>query len=126
MDAMSYEYLIRKAYNCGRGGAGGKAEATIYRKMERAENALKMRMSATTNSDLEYDYRSAAMGVSMNVNDALRKVISGSFFSEKNKKSKKRLEELASIIAMNTDRKTIDEIIEEAHGIFKELGIEMN
>ncbi len=126
MDAMSYEYLIRKAYNCGRGGAGGKAEATIYRKMERAENALKTRMSTTANGDLEYDYRSAAIEVSMNVNDALREVISDSFLAEKNKNTKKRLEELANKISMNTDRKTIDEIIEEAHEIFKELGIEMS
>lgn len=126
MDAMSYEYLIRKSYNCGRGGAGGKAEATIYRKMERAENALKIGMSATTNGNLEYDYRSAAIGVSMNVNHALRKVISGSFFPEKNNKAKKRLQELAGKVSMNTDRKTIDEIIEEAHEIFKELGIEMS
>ncbi len=125
MDAMSYEYLIRKAYNCGRGCAGGKAEATIYRKMERAENALKMRMSTTTNGDLEYDCRSAAIGVSMNVDDAIRKVINGSFFPKKNKKPKKRLEELADKVSMSTDRKTINETIEEAHEIFKELGIEM-
>jgi len=125
MDALSYEYLIRKAFNCDRGGANGMAEADIYRKMERVENAIKMRMSASSNGDLEYNYRSAAINISVNVSEALRKVSKDFHFESKNQNLKQRLQKLADNVSMSTDRKIIDDTIKEAHEIFKEIKLNL-
>ena len=71
---MLYEYLVRMAYHCGRGGAGGKAEADIYRKLERAHNAVEKKLPTRSMDDWEYEYRSAAATVSGNVATASTKV----------------------------------------------------
>lgn len=126
MDALSYEYLMRKAYNCGRGGANGKAEADLYRKLERAESMLKTRNSTKSQDDLEYDYRKAAVEISMNVSEALKKVENEFYFTKANDKHKQRLGELSSNISMNMDKATIDKAIGEAHNIFKELDLQMS
>jgi hypothetical protein len=123
MDALLYEYLVRMAYNCGRGGAGGKAEADIYRKLERAKMALDKKLPTRTMDDWEYDYRSAAANVSMNVGQALQKVEKNLYFTEENKHSRKRLEELAGQISGCTDKETIDSTINESLDIFKKLGL---
>jgi len=125
MDALSYEYLIRKAFNCGRGGANGMAEADIYRKMERVENAINMRMSTSSNGDLEYNYRSAAINISVNVSEALRKVSQEFHFESKNQNLKQRLQKLAGHVSMSTDREIIDTTIKEAHEIFKRIKLEL-
>ena len=125
MDALSYEYLIRKAYNCRRGGAGGKAEASIYRKMERVEKARKTRISINSDKELEYNYRSASLQVSMNINEALIKVINDFHFTDKNRKIKDTLEKLTDNLYMSTDRKIIDNTIKNAHDIFKRIKLRM-
>ena len=98
MDALSYEDLIRNAYNCERGGANGKAEAEVYRKMERVENAINTRISIDSNGDLEYNYRSASIHLSMNIHEALMKVADDFYFTDENNKFKEHLEKLASDI----------------------------
>jgi hypothetical protein len=123
MDAMLYEYLVRMAYNCGRGGAGGKAEADIYRKLERTQNAVEKKLPTRSIDDLEYEYRSAAATVSGNVAQALQKVEKGFYFTEENKHYKKRLDELAGGLSLCMDKEVIDRTIEESLDIFKELGL---
>ncbi len=125
MDALSYEYLIRKAYNCGRGGANGKAEASIYRRMERVTKARKMRISVSTNNELEYSYRSASLQVSMNINDALIRVLNNFHFTDKNIGIKNTLENLTDDVYMSTDRRIIDNTIKNAHDIFKRIKLRM-
>ncbi|WP_157972995.1 hypothetical protein [Aureibaculum luteum] len=90
--------MIRTAYNCGPGGADGRAEAKIYHKMEQIENAIKERASIDSNGGIEYIYRSASINVSMNIYDALIKVVDDFYFTDENKKMKKRLEKLATDI----------------------------
>ncbi len=125
MDALSYEYLIRKAYNCRRGEAGGKAKASIYRKMERVDKARKISLSIGSNKELEYNYRSASLQVSMNINEALIKVLNDFQFTGKNKKIKDTLEKLTDNLYMSTDRKIIDNTIKNAHDIFKRIKLRM-
>lgn len=125
MDALSYEYLIRKAYNCSRGGADGKAEASIYRKMERIEKARKMRILVSSNNELEFNYRSASLQVSMNINDALNRVLNNFHFTDKNKGIKNILENLTDDVYMSTDRRIIDNTIKNAHDIFKRIKLRM-
>ena len=122
MDALSYEYLIRKAYNCRRGGAGGKADAGIYRKMEKAR---KMRMSIRSDKELEYSCRSATLQVSMNINEALVKVLNDYQFSDNHKKVKITLEDLVDNLYMSTDRKIIDSTIKNALDLFKRIKLSM-
>ena len=122
MDALSYEYLIRKAYNCRRGGAGGKAEAGIYRKMEKAR---KMRTSIRSDKELEYNCRSATLQVSMNINEALVKVLKDYQFSGNHQKVKITLEDLVDNLYMSTDRKIIDSTIKNALDLFKRIKLSM-
>lgn len=122
MDALLYEYLVRMAYNCGRGGAGGNAEADIYRKLERTKNAVEKKLPTRSMDDWEYEYRSAAATVSMNAGQALRKVEKDFSFTEANKHYRKRLGELAGVLSGCMDKKVIDSTIEESLDIFKELG----
>lgn len=123
MDAMLYEYLVRMAYNCGRGGAGGKAEADIYRKLERAHNAVEKKLPTRSMDDWEYEYRSAAATVSGNVAQALRKVENEFYFTEDNQHNKKKLDELAGGLSRCMDKEVIDHTIDESMNIFKELGL---
>lgn len=65
MEAMEYEFLLRRVYNCGRRGVSG-ADADIYRQMEHAERAYTlyleniknrtMRISNQPIDDMRYEY----------------------------------------------------------------------
>jgi len=46
MDGMSNEYLIRRAYGCGRGGAQGMAEADTCSRFERAVRTVERQRKA--------------------------------------------------------------------------------
>ncbi len=125
MDALSYEYLIRKAYNCGRGGADGKAEADDYRKLERAERMIEIRNSTKSLDDLKYDYRKSAVKISMNISEALRKVENTFYFTDENKQYKQLLSKLSNEVSMSMDKKAIDKVIEEVEDIFMKLKLKM-
>ena len=125
MDALGYEYLIRKAYNCTKGSADGRAEGSIYQKIEKVENAIKARIAVDSNGEIEQIYRSASINVSMNVYDALKKVADSFHFTSENEKLKKRLEEMLNEIYMSTDKKIIDDTMLEAHQIFERLDLQM-
>ena len=81
---MSYEYLIRRIYNVGRGGKP-EANADVYRKLERASKIYKLELnnletrkpkSSTKSIDeLEYEYQVECRKIWMNVSDALREAI---------------------------------------------------
>lgn len=49
--ALSYEYLIRRVYQCGRHGVAG-ANADAYRRLERAHNYLKDNKSKVKSEDI--------------------------------------------------------------------------
>ncbi len=54
MKAMTYEILLRRIYNCDRGGVPG-ADASVFRKMEHAYNRYKKEADGNLNSDFYYD-----------------------------------------------------------------------
>lgn len=70
MSAMSYEYLLRRVYQCGRDGAKS-ADADIFRKLEHAERYLTDPHWNKSQEQKEYDYSKAFAEVRMYVRDAL-------------------------------------------------------
>jgi hypothetical protein len=85
MHAMDYEIILRKAYQTGRGGADGEAEADIYRRYERVLRQLELqkeavrkgepRHSSLSMEDLEYEVRKHRIGVGNTLNGALKQTI---------------------------------------------------
>lgn len=81
--AMRYETFIRNVYQCGRHGVEG-ANADIFRKLNYAENLLRMtkekqinrhpRLSTKSLEELEYDYNCSCGEVAMHLDNAIRKV----------------------------------------------------
>lgn len=125
MDGMSYEYLIRKAYNCGRGGASGNAEAGYYRDLEVAERAIEIQNSMLSLNELKYEFRVAASRVSNNIGTAIRYVINTHYFTEQTEEYKEKLEKLKAEISLCMDKKIIDKVIEETHDVFRKLDLKM-
>lgn len=90
MDAMSYEYLIRRAHNCGRHGVEG-ANADIYRAMERdidlhitALNEIENNLPRSWGEDikiLESQSRNSAAEVAYHIVNAIWKAKSRLNFS---------------------------------------------
>lgn len=124
MNAMSYEYLLRRVYHCGRHGAKG-ADADVYRKLEHAEMHLTNPNRNKTKEEKEYDYRTAFAGVKTYVSNAIRE-------GAKQVQYKATQEEAGKLEGMQTelndfafyDKKRLDEIIREADKIFGEHGLE--
>jgi len=121
---MSYEYLLRPVYHCGRHGAKG-ADADVYRKLERAEIHLTNPNWNKTKEEKEYDYRVAFAGVKSYVGNALKE----GFKQVQYKATEEEVGKLENIkTELNDigfyDKKRLDEIIKEADKIFKEHGLE--
>lgn len=74
MMAMSYEILMRKAYNCGRNFSKG-ADADIYRRLERAVLFKDSGRYNTTTTDLENDYIKAFEDVAYNIVKAINRML---------------------------------------------------
>jgi len=101
MWAMAYEYIIRRAFQVGRGEQRGQADADVYRRYEHAVHKLRLAREAHMSGgwaptsrpidDLEYEVRKEAAGVCVNLNGAL---------AELKKRFPERMEEL--------DRLTLD------------------
>lgn len=124
MDAMAYEFLIRRVYQCGRNGIEG-ADADIYRKMEHAESHLNDPHWRKTKEEKEYDYRSAFVEVKNHVANAIKKG------SEKVKFKLSKEEESHLYRMLNTVRRIdfynkeeLDEIIDKADEIFSKQGLQ--
>jgi hypothetical protein len=121
MDAMGYEYLVRRAYQCGRFGSPG-ANADIYRKMERAFYSLTIpTVSNKTKEGLEYDCRHEAATVRSYVLDAINKGMKQIYDEADNEKLKLLKSKLH---IMEYDKNVLDEVIEEASGIFRKHKLE--
>lgn len=124
MDAMDYEFLLRRVYHCGRNGANG-ADADIYRKLERADFYLASTEGSETKEDREYDYRKAFAGVRSYVRQALRDGIKKVEY----RATKEEAEKLEGMVAEVSGlhfyyKKRLDEIIDEADSIFRNHGLE--
>ena len=114
MDAMSYEFLLRRVYHCGRGGVKG-ADADIYRKVEHAMMYLDDPNWKGTKEKKQQDYYNAFAEVRMYMRNALQEGI-------KQVKYRATKSELAKLEGMETevhslgfnDKKRLDEIIDQA------------
>lgn len=122
---MSYEYLLRRVYHCGRHGAKG-ADADVYRKLGHAEMHLTNPNWNKTKEEREYDYRAAFAGVKTYVSNAIRE----GFKQVQYKATQEEIEKLEGIkTELNDidfyDKKRLDEIISEADKIFRDSGLEV-
>ena len=124
MDAMDYEYLLRRIYQCGRHGAKG-ADADIYRKLERAEVNLTNVHWNKTQEVKEHDYYTAFAEVRMHVRNALRegvRQVEYRLSDEEIKLFEKIREEVNKLGFYN--KKRLDEIIDQADDVFRKYGLE--
>lgn len=134
MEAMKYEYIIRKAYGIGRDYSKG-ADADIYRKFERVERGLmldkeaiakkEMRVTGGSLQDQEYEVRVAAAKVTNHLQAALMHVIQRFGFEEIPSDPIKKLQACQSKLNTQYDKTVIDGAMDEIHEVFTELGLQM-
>lgn len=74
MEAMIYEILLRRIYNCERGGVPG-ADADVFRKMEHAYNRYKKYADGNLDSDLYYDLNVETIRVANLLSAAITKFV---------------------------------------------------
>lgn len=124
MDAMEYEFLLRRVYHCGRHGVKG-ADADVYRRLELAETNLTNPYWNKTQEQKDYDYRSAFAEVKMYVRNALREGVEQIKYKATQAEIEK-LENMETEIRSISfyDKNRLDEIIEEADDIFSKHGLE--
>jgi len=123
MDALDYEFLIRRIYHSGRTSKNG-ANADIYRKVETSLSHLNDPMWKKTQEQKNYDYASAFAEVRMYVRDAIAEGIN---------KIRYRVstQDLETLNAMQEklhelhfyDKVILDEMIETADDIFNKNGL---
>jgi hypothetical protein len=125
MEAMHYEYLLRRVYNCGRHGVDG-ADADYYRSMEFAEAVLDDPNWGKSKQDKEYEFRKAFAGIKMYVVKALRdglKKVQYRVTKKETEKLETMQSEVSSIGFYN--KKRLNEIIDDADEIFRKHGLEI-
>jgi hypothetical protein len=125
MEAMNYEYLIRRVNQCGRHGVKG-ADADIYRRMERAETHLTNPYWNKTQEEKEHDYRISFTEVSRYVSKAIKNGIDQIEYratEEEKDQLKKMVKEVDDFDFYN--KKRIEEIIDSSDEIFRKHGLNM-
>tara|TARA_R100000152_G_scaffold12042_1_gene5179 strand:+ start:666 stop:1061 length:396 start_codon:yes stop_codon:yes gene_type:complete len=120
-NAVIYEYLLCTAYECSRGGAHGKANADIYRTMEKAIANYQGQKKAFENGEppiwtgsveeLEYQADVEISHVAQNVIGAMLELKRKGI----NQEEENKLLELIAILRSNDfDKNQLDTVIEEA------------
>jgi hypothetical protein len=127
-DAMGYEYLIRKAFKCGRHGAPG-ANADIFRGYERqlvryrdSLAAAKNQKQSALNKSIEeiaFDTGVKAGEVAAYMDAALSHV-KNKFYENLTEEQKEGFEECQSLLREPTE-KNIGDALEKGHELFTEL-----
>ena len=129
-DALIYELLVCAAYNTGRHGANGKADADVYRDMEHAlrdvelqKKAIKKRVTPVSTKsvdDLEYEARAAIAKVRTNVSDSISEALRNTNLKYSSKQTQKKLQELKSKLHIHQyDKDEIDKVISDVWDIFR-------
>ena len=125
MEAMNYEFLIRRVNHCGRHGVKG-ADADIYRRMERAERYLTDSNWLKSKEGKEHNYKISFGEVNRYVSRALKDGINQieNTISEGDKAIlKEMISEIDDFDFHNKIR--IKEIIENADKLFRNYGLQM-
>ncbi|GAA5044511.1 hypothetical protein GCM10011506_48100 [Marivirga lumbricoides] len=120
-NAVIYEYLLCTAYECSRGGVHGRANADIYRAMERAIANYQGQKKAFENGEpptwtgsveeLEYQADVEISRVAQNVEGAMLELKRKGV----NQEEENKLKELIAVLRSNdVDKGTLDKVIEDA------------
>ncbi|MCA6431523.1 MAG: hypothetical protein IM613_18980 [Cytophagales bacterium] len=123
--------LLRVAFNTKRHGAGGRADADVYKEMVHAisdtelqREAIKnnqRRVSSKTLEQLEYDERVAIARVRSNVREAINEAVANTELKFASEETIKKLRYLQSKLGVSEyDRRLIDNVISEAWDIFRD------
>lgn len=126
---MNYEYLIRKAYNCGRHGVIG-ANADIYRRYQRDLNLYNASIKEIENKESRSwlkEIKLMAFEVSMRSGLIIAYIKMALNHVRKEFEDEidiKRFDLLISKLSVPT-KENIDEVIKEAHIIFNELELKV-
>ena len=128
-DAMGYEYLIRKAYGCGRQRAHG-ADADFFRKYERelakynvSKDKSLSPISNQSEEELAFNADIECGKISSYIENAISKVL--------NKDSKKLSEDQKVVLEncieklLNPTKEKIEDSIEQANKVFSEIGLKL-
>ena len=128
-DAMGYEYLIRKAYNCGKQSQYG-ANADFFRKYEvelakyylcRDENISAI--SNLSEKELAYNVDIECGKISSYIESAISKVLNED--SEKLSEDQKEVLENCIVKLLKPTKEKIEDSIEQANKIFSEIGLKV-
>ena len=129
---MTYEFVMRQAFNTHRHGANGKADADVYRRFTRAVGLVEHQKEALENNrmpprldaveDLEYDARVQAAKVCLNLRQAIRHVIENEYPS---KEDTKELEKIMTSLSEQYDENEIGVLMGKTSVIFKRIGLKM-
>lgn len=122
MEAMSYEFLLRRVYECGRNNSNG-ADADIYRRMSHAYADLSIKSMYRNDDDREYEFRMHFAGVRENVAKAIATGIKKMKY-EANEEDIKQLEAMTDKLTLTFyDKQELDIIITKANDLFSKYGI---
>jgi len=129
-DALNYEYLIRRAHQCGRFGVEG-ANADIFRHFSMAEISyrtekenIKNGKPRATNKDIEellFDYASRAGKVAAYIGTAIEKVLKD-YDSKLSDEQKEELEN-CKVDLITPDFETIEKVINKANDIMQKIDL---
>jgi len=124
MEAMEYEYLVRRVFHTARTTANG-AEADIYRKMERAQRDLKTQSMFRTQEDREYEFQQSFATVRFHVVNAMKEGLM-QIRSRADNEIIANLESMQNQLTYDFyDKAALDEIVRNAGAYFHEFGLVM-
>ncbi|RYD56703.1 MAG: hypothetical protein EOP56_11690 [Sphingobacteriales bacterium] len=122
MQAMLYEYLIRRVYSTGRNYNKG-ADADIYRDMDTHYRDLETKSMYRTQEEREYEYQKRFAKVRRHVAEAIRDGIDKIRHSI-SEQDLKTLHEFESLLTSRFDDKVmLDNIINKATDVFHANGL---
>lgn len=130
VDAMTYEYLIRRAYQCGRYGVSG-ADADIYRAYERKEIIYRKDKEAIENGtprirtgsidDLAHEAGIASGEIATHLESAIEKVLKD-YDNQFNQNQKDILQDCIDKLLSPT-KDNIEDAIQRATDVMVEMKI---
>ena len=131
--AIDYEYLIRKAFQCGRHGAPG-ANTDIYRRYERNQDLYsqalieierdKPRTWLQDLNEMAYELGVAAGQVVIYIEMAIYRV-KKDFENQLTDEQTEQLESCGSLL-FDPSRENIEAAIDKVHHIFSDLNLQMS
>lgn len=124
MEAMNYEYLIRRVYNCGRTNING-ANADIYRIMEQLFHNFETKNLFEKQTDREYEFRKVFSKVRRHVDDAIAVGIKKIEHVANEEDLDKLLDMSTELDVQFYDKVRIDNIIHLSNDIFHKYGLEI-